>query len=236
MERDPHPSPWSKGSGEQDHSAGVGPGFAGVYADPVPDSGQPPSAEEPDDAEITRRFVAGERDALALVYQRWGPLVLALARRAVGPVDAEDVTQQVFVSAWRTRQGFDPDRGSLGAWLTGITRHRIADHLRTRHRSSEVATDPKELPAPNTRRGAAAAGLTDEVATALTVAEELEQIGEPQRTIVRLAYYQQLSHQHIAERVGIPVGTVKSHLSRTLHRLRDHLGDEEGESGARRIR
>lgn len=196
------------------------------YAGRMPDGSTSSLSSDLDDLEITRRFVTGAPDALALVYRRWGGLVLALARRAVGPSDAEDITQQVFVSAWRSRENYDARQGELGGWLTGITRFRIADHLRSRVRAREISTDPQHLP-----RGHDQSGWTDQVATSLTVTEELARIGEPQATIVRLAYYQQLSHQHIADRTGLPVGTVKSHLSRTLRRLRDQLREDVGDGG-----
>lgn len=182
-----------------------------------------------DDDQITRRFLDGATDGLALVYRRWGPLVLGLARRAVGPIDAEDVTQQVFVSAWRSRDRFDAGRGAMGSWLVGITRHRIADHLRRRVLTAEVSTDPDVL----------FAGLADDtdgrwspehVAAQLSLHEELERIGEPQRTIVWLAYFEDLTHVQIATRLELPLGTVKSHLTRTLHRMRASMREEDDDA------
>lgn len=182
-----------------------------------------------DDDQITQRFVDGAADALALVYRRWGPLVLGLARRAVGPADAEDITQQVFVSAWRSRDRFDAERGALGAWLVAITRHRIADHLRRRSTRSEVSTDPQVL-------ASALAGMSDERSSAehhaalLSVHEELERIGDPQRTIVRLAFFEDLTHVQIADRLELPLGTVKSHLTRTLQRIRVSMREEDDDA------
>jgi RNA polymerase sigma-70 factor (ECF subfamily) len=90
---------------------------------------------ESDDAEVGRRFAAGDERALAVAYERWAGLVHGMAVRALGStVDAEDVTQQVFVSAWTGRSGYRPEHGPLPAWLVGITRHRIADAFARRRR------------------------------------------------------------------------------------------------------
>ncbi len=105
---------------------------------------------------LAHAFVAGDDGALHSAYERWGGLVHGLAVKSVGPGDADDVTQQVFVSAWQSRSRYRVDHAPLGAWLVGITRHRIADHLGHRYRQHEVSADPDVLlgnldqrPAPN---------------------------------------------------------------------------------------
>lgn len=181
-------------------------------------------AEEPDAAELGRRFRSGDEDALAAAYDRWGSLVHGLAVRAVGASDAEDVTQQVFIAAWQSRDRFRPDAGALPGWLVGITRHKIADALSRRPRHLEVVTDPTEVaagsdqlvPDPDQRP-------EDDVAARLLLADELARIGQPQRRIVELAFFDDLTHQQIADLVGLPLGTVKSHIRRTLSRLRSSL-------------
>lgn len=173
-----------------------------------------------DDAEVGRRFATGDERALALAYARWGSLVHGLAVRAVGPDEAQDVTQQVFIAAWQSRERFRPETGVLPAWLVGITRHKVTDALRGRPRRREVVTDPADVHGDD-RPGHA--GHEDEVARRLVIDDELARVGEPQRTIVELAFYADLTHQQIAERLDLPLGTVKSHIRRTLGRLRTRL-------------
>ena len=179
----------------------------------------------PDDDEVARRFAAGEDRALAWAYRRWSPMVHGLAVRAVGPVDAEDVTQQVFVKAWTSRGGYRREAGPLGAWLVGITRHAVADALRARPRRSELSTDPTELPADRSTR-AGAPGPESLVPDRVVLMTELAEVAQPQRSIVEMAFFEDLTHRQIAERTGLPLGTVKSHIRRTLTRLRDRLGGD----------
>ncbi len=181
----------------------------------------PSVAPEVDDEELAELFLAGDERALAWVYERSAGLVFGLASRALGPgADAEDVTQQVFISAWKGRAGYSPDKGPLTAWIVGITRHRVADAL-ARGRRDRRLTDlvaARETPAGQ------ADDSFDKVATARVVLmSELARIGQPQRGIMELAFFADLTHEQIAERTGLPLGTVKSHIRRTLRRLRDRL-------------
>lgn len=165
------------------------------------------------------RFTAGDEAALALAYERYGALVHGLAARALGAgPEAQDVTQQVFVSAWFARARYDPARGSLGAWLVGITRHRIADSLARIRREQRLFDAVASTPPPEN-------GSFDGMAARrVMLLEELARIDRPQREVVELAFFADLTHQQIAERTGLPLGTVKSHIRRTLIRLRERLG------------
>ena len=180
-------------------------------------------APEPDDAEVGRRFAAGEEQALAWAYERWAGQVHGMAVRAFGPgPDAEDVTQQTFVSAWTGRSGYRPEKGPLPAWLVGVARHKIADTWARRdkqRRETEAAmSEVQAVPG-----GRATSGVDTQVADRILLLDELDLLGQPQRGIIELAFFEDLTHAQIAVRTGIPLGTVKSHIRRTLERLRMRL-------------
>ncbi|MBX9718669.1 MAG: RNA polymerase sigma factor [Microbacteriaceae bacterium] len=178
-----------------------------------------------DDAtELARRFAAGDERALAEIYGQWSSLVYSLAVRSLGDAtDAEDVTQKVFVAAWQGRERFDPARASLSAWLVGITRHTIADthQARSRERSitEQVAaiTGEETTPAPET-----------DLADRLLIADEMARLEPVPRAVVHMAFFDDLTHLQIADRLGIPVGTVKSHIRRSLSKLRGRLEVSHG--------
>ena len=176
----------------------------------------------PDDAEVGRRFAAGDEQALAWAYERYAGLVHGLARRALGPgADAEDVTQQVFVSAWTGRTGYRPEQGPLPAWLVGVCRHKIADTWARRERQRRTA----EAAISEARSAPESTGpqVDTAVADRVLLLGELDRLGQPQRGIIELAFFEDLTHTQIADRTGLPLGTVKSHIRRTLERLRTRL-------------
>lgn len=169
-----------------------------------------------------RRLQNGDHTAMAEAFDRWSPLVHTLALRAVGNHhDAEDVTQQVFISAWRGRQTFDPERGSPAAWLIGITRRRCADLHAARAR--EPVAIGTELDHDRVAR-------EDHAADRLLVAGLIAGLDEPRRTIMGLALYDELTHESIARTLDLPLGTVKSHVRRGLLHLRARLEEVHDES------
>lgn len=168
--------------------------------------------------ELAVRLVAGDREALGRMFQLWSPLVHTIALRSLGnAADAEDVTQQVFVSAWRSRHTLRPDRGSPAAWIVGIAKHRVADVINRRQR------DQRDL------RAAANAGLQDrppsgeDWAERLLLVHELERMGDPRATVLRMAFIEDRTHEDIARLLQMPLGTVKSHVRRGLIELRNRL-------------
>lgn len=183
----------------------------GVPTDPWPAS----TTEASPDGALESRFAAGDPAALRQAYDRHARVVYALAlRRLCAHHDAEDVTQQVFVRAWRGRDTFDPTRGTLGAWLVGITRRQIADRLDGRVRDLRTA-DRAGHAGP-----VASAPELDRVVDAVVVADELDKLAPQVQAVVRLAFFDDLTHQQIATVTGLPLGTVKSHLRRGMDRLR----------------
>lgn len=187
-------------------------------------------AGAPSAADIAKGLAEGREQSLADAYRAWSRLVFTLALRALGDrADAEDVTQQVFVSAWRGRHNFDPSRGELGAWLTGITRHRIADRVAARqreHRNTEAVGGLLHSEAAPTV-------LDQDTVDKVLLADELAKMDDPRRTILHLAFYEDQTYSAIADQLELPLGTVKSHARRGLLYLRDRLKEVKGDATSR---
>jgi RNA polymerase sigma factor (sigma-70 family) len=170
-----------------------------------------------DDARLAERFRAGDPDALRDAYDRWAPLIFTLAIRSLSDVtEAEEVTQRTFVEAWRSRANHDPTRAGLSSWLVGIAKHAIADAHEQR---SRIARLQRRLEALEGETGFEQVDLADR----LLLGDEIERLEPDARTVIRLAFYDDLTHQQIAERLRMPLGTVKSHIRRSLQRLRTRL-------------
>jgi RNA polymerase sigma-70 factor (ECF subfamily) len=183
----------------------------------VPEPTSPTEAPWPGaDERWVERFRSGDEGALREAYDRYGGMVLRVGLLRLGNhQDAEDLVQMVFVRAWKGRAGFDPAKGSLGAWLLGITRRLIADRYAALDRDRRIVA-AAQLNAPAEAQAAPADRVVDRV----VVGNELDRLPEEQRRVVMLAFYGELSHSQIAATTGLPVGTVKSHIRRALIQLR----------------
>lgn len=164
------------------------------------------------------RFAAGEPTAMQDLYRQHGSFVFSLSMAALRHrEDAEDATQQVFTRAWRSRDTYDITQPT-GAWLTGITRRVIADVFARRERDLQAAEAGADAAVRN-----GAPQPTDAVVDRVVVQQSLRQLGPPQDEIIRLAYTEDLPLKIIAERLQMPLGTVKSHVHRGLARMRQSL-------------
>jgi len=177
-------------------------------------------------AALAEDLAAGAHDALAECYQRWGALVYRIAVRALANrQDAEDVTQQVFVSAWQSRASLRPSDSALPAWLIGITRRRVADELSRRGRESTSSHLARNV------NGHVPELALDTLVDGVVLRDALARLAEPRRSVLALAYGEDRTHEQIAEILELPLGTVKSHLRRGLIHLRREL--EEATDDAR---
>jgi len=177
------------------------------------------------DLVLVQAIATGDQEALRALSQRYGHALAAVAGRILGDkADAEEVAADVLWQVWRQAVVFDPQRGSVGAWLMTLTRSRAIDRLRARNvrlkplselnQGQEVA-DISEVPdaSPQLRS----------VELRAFVAEALKGLDENERAVLELAYYSDLSQSAIARKTGLPLGTVKSRLRRALVKLREPL-------------
>jgi RNA polymerase sigma-70 factor (ECF subfamily) len=171
---------------------------------------------------LLQQMASGNREAFKRFYDRYASLAFTFALRLLGSQsDAEDLTQEVFLQVWRQAQSYSPERGSPEAWLITMTRSRALDKLRATRRR---ATSPLASDEPtHSERGTSVASPTQTSEAKLTVQGVLVKLPEMQRIVLELAYFAGLTQSEIAERLGEPLGTVKTRMRAGLERLRGFL-------------
>lgn len=161
------------------------------------------------DAALLRRLASPEPgDAVERLYDRFAPRIYGIGLRALGDRQlAEDLVQDTFVRIWRSAPRFDPERGSASTWIYAIARRAAIDvHRRRPPAAPEL---PDDLVADSDQFEA--------LVTRVSVRDALEALSPVHREVLELAYDAELTQASIAERIGVPVGTIKS---RTYHALR----------------
>jgi RNA polymerase sigma-70 factor (ECF subfamily) len=199
--------------------AGAGETRAGLVACPALTS---PSKAPEDDVAIVHAMARGDSAALARLYDRYAGTMLALARRIVGrAAEAEDVVHDVFLEAWRHSADYDPARGSVKSWLLLRTRSRSLDVQKSARVSKQASgLDDAWLAELGDPTRDTAAG-----ADQIRIRQVLVALPPEQREVLLLGYFEGLSSSEISERVGVPLGTVKSRVAAALAALRGALSD-----------
>lgn len=169
------------------------------------------------------RVARGEAEALGEIYDRHGRLVYSLAVRILRDQgEAEDIVQEVFAQAWRQASRYDAARATVLGWLLNLTRSRSIDRLRGRKARPEPSADDsalRDLPdslVPADEQLAFAG-------QAAVLRSAIDSLSTLQRTAIELAFYEGLTHAEVAERLELPLGTVKTRIRQGLLTLRDRL-------------
>ena len=194
---------------------------------------QPESLQRLADEDLMTLVDAKESDAFAVVYDRHGGAAYSLAHRIVGdPGMAEDVTQEAFLSIWRSTARFDAARGSVRAWVLGVVRNRAIDALRRAARPAPKLDFDDEA----VLETQPAALRTDAEAIRRETAGHLRQalglLPREQSQVIELAYFGGFSHSEIADILGAPIGTIKGRMRLGLEKIRASLteGFPEGDA------
>lgn len=172
---------------------------------------------EPSDSALVARMAAGDRSAVAALYSRHVRSLFAFARGMLkSPQEAEDLIHDVFLEAWRRSAHYSEERGTVRTWLFMRARSRALDRLKSAGRPVAVFDEPL-----------AATAASGSIGDQGRLRELLSVMPEGQRQVLMLGYFEGLSTTEIAERLGIPAGTVKSRTRAALGALRNVLGSKE---------
>ena len=177
------------------------------------------AAREPSDEQVLEAVGRGDDDALGVLYDRFGRLAFRLAFRILRDrALAEDAVQEAFLAVWRSADAYKRERAKPSTWILTVVHRRAVDLVRReqsrRGEPLEVAPEPSVGPVDEDavlrdRRAAVQAALTE--------------LPGDQRQALELAYYGGLTQSELAERLGVPLGTVKSRMFAGLGRLRELL-------------
>jgi len=181
-----------------------------------------------DDADVASWFASGDADSVRVVYQTYGRLVFAIAYKVLGDTGlAEDATQQTFVQAWRAVDSYDPMR-PLGAWLTTIAKRVAIDvHRREKRHRNLDNVDTSDSPSLVTLPPSA-----EQIHDVAEVRRALDELPTPDRELIRMQHFDELSQAEIASQLEIPLGTVKSRTFRAHRRLAGLLSHLRAEGGS----
>ena len=175
-----------------------------------------------DDTNLAARMQRRDPQALAELYDRYGRVTFSLIVRVVRDAGiAEDLVQETFLRVWNRVHGLDAQKGSLGPWLLAVARNRAIDYLRSaggRDRQLREFEEPEPARYCDMEKDILSSDNARRVKSAV------EKLSPQQRQVIELAYFEGLSQAEMAERMGQPLGTVKTWVRAALKNLREELG------------
>lgn len=178
------------------------------------------------DFALMRRVASNEESAIAELYDRFGSLVYRMAFQAMPTrAEAEDAVQEIFVRLWRTADRYDPQRAALVTWVMLIARRHLVDKLR-RSRARVKASSFEETGSATAEPVGIDTSRMEQDERLATLMQRVAVLPELQRTVVTRAYLGGQTLRQIGEELNIPLGTIKSALSRALMRLRERSNEE----------
>lgn len=177
------------------------------------------------DGELISRVSKQDRQAFDLFYDRYSQIIFNLCVRILrDAAEAEDVLQEIFVQIWREAERFDPTRASAKTWLFTIARSRALDRYRSRktvkQRLDDDAAD--DLSSVAVQEDFQHSSLMQQY-----VEKALQQLTPEQKKVLEMSYYEGLTQEEIAEKLGEPLGTIKSRIRAGLMKLRSYFADGE---------
>ncbi len=183
------------------------------------------AASDMDDGALIGAMADGSREAFGTLYDRYCTLMLAVGTRILRDRrEAEDLVHDVFVEAWKQAPTYDASRGTVRTWLLLRLRSRALDRRKSAGSSRVTPVEPGKL----AQSEVAAPSDPSDGPDRAAVIDALSNLSNDQRAVVELAYFEGLSCSEIAERVAIPIGTVKSRMAAALTKLRSELGPYGG--------
>lgn len=164
-----------------------------------------------------------DRSAFGALFGHFGPRVKSyLMKLGADPSTAEDLMQEVMLAVWRRASTYDPTQAGVATWVFTIARNKRIDALRRGPRPDFDPTDPALVPEPPPSPDHEASAAQWEIA----IAEAVAAMPREQAEMIRLAYFEDISHSDISEKLGLPLGTVKSRLRLAMARLRTRFADK----------
>ncbi len=192
---------------------------------PGPDGLGTAGSRAAEDLALARRIASRDQEALGELYDRYSALVLALATRILGAAgEAEEVVQETFLQVWNRIRSYDAARSSVSTWLVLLARSRAIDRLRSRQAGERAGERLRAVAPANASSSGPADVLFRERRERLR--GELGELPAEQREVLELAFYEGLTQTEIAERTGIPLGTVKTRTLLAMKKLRAALRTE----------